>query len=172
MQKCVIFYEQLFNPNDECSFEFKYMQKFISYLKPRKASSYNVISGESNLLIINVDANKSHVLNITQTELNLIQNSISNILNGSVVFKMDYQYNRRFNAYNRIDIYGYDDYNELFKEIVTPDIFHFLKHKPDISMGNYLIKKYNLDISECIYVGDDNVDEEFAKNCGFGFIKI
>lgn len=153
-------------PNDECSFEFKFMQKFISCLKPRKASSYNVINGERNLLIINVDANKSHVLNITQTELNLIQNSISNILNGSVVFKMDYQYNRRFNAYNRIDIYGYDDYNELFKinrdgiDETIDNIWSHIKPKVFINNLNVFLNDMNrLDAS----IMDDTMMLEFKK---------
>lgn len=53
------------------------------------------------------------------------------------------------------------------------------KLKPDKEILEYILKKYNIDKSEFLYIGDMNVDIEFAKNsgvdmiyCNWGFGKL
>lgn len=62
---------------------------------------------------------------------------------------------------------------KTFKDIITPEGFiKKFKKKPDANMGLYLIQKHNLDVTKCVYVGDSDVDKEFAANCGFRFKNI
>lgn len=42
--------------------------------------------------------------------------------------------------------------------------------KPQPGLGVMLIRKHQLDPSQCIYVGDQTTDKTFAKRCGFQFI--
>lgn len=41
--------------------------------------------------------------------------------------------------------------------------------KPQTGLGVTFIEKYELDPSQCIYVGDRTTDKTFAKRCGFKF---
>ena len=57
----------------------------------------------------------------------------------------------------------------LFREIITPDLFYDIKKKPDPEMGLFLTRKYFLNPTNCVYIGDSDVDKMFAHNCEFNF---
>ena len=70
---------------------------------------------------------------------------------------------------------------EKTNELLNIDIkYHFCPHtynpihcycrKPQCGIGVYLINKYKLDPSQCIFVGDMSSDKTFAKRLGFNYI--
>lgn len=71
-----------------------------------------------------------------------------------------------------------DEYHELDEElkeispvlkiVVTSDLVK--NPKPHIDCLNYLCKNLNCTKDEIIYIGDNNIDKTFAKNCNITFI--
>lgn len=60
------------------------------------------------------------------------------------------------------------DISDYFEVIVTSDIVK--KPKPNIESMNYLCNKFGCLPSEILYIGDSNIDKEFAKNSQASFI--
>ena len=69
--------------------------------------------------------------------------------------------------------------NDLTNKIINkefPDVFDIIQgsyqdhpKKPDPYLINKIIKDYNLDRSDCLYIGDTNVDKESAINAGLSY---
>ena len=60
------------------------------------------------------------------------------------------------------------DISSFFSIIVTSDLVN--NHKPNRDSMDYLCNKLNCNTNEVIYIGDSNIDQEFAKNSNCSFI--
>jgi len=72
--------------------------------------------------------------------------------------------------------------NDLIQKLNTyyfKDIFDFamgemdgLKRKPNPDMIEYILKKYNLEKKDVLYVGDSDTDIEFSKKAGIDYVIV
>ena len=74
---------------------------------------------------------------------------------------------RTLDEYHELDE-ELSDISELFKIIVTSD--KIIKPKPDKQSMEYLCNELNCSELEVVYIGDSNVDKEFANNSNCAFI--
>ncbi len=74
---------------------------------------------------------------------------------------------RTLNEYHELDN-ELRDISDLFKIVVTSD--KIIKPKPDNQSMKYLCNELKCSESEIVYIGDSNIDKEFALNSNCAFI--
>lgn len=132
--------------------------------------------------IVEMLMQKRDLKNTKHSKIKLVATDCDGVLtDGGMYYSENGDCMKKFNT---VDGMGFEllRNNNIKTAIITGETNEFVKKRAeklkvdDLIMGEKdklsallkLCKKYNLDISECAYIGDDVFDIPAIKNCGFG----
>lgn len=132
--------------------------------------------------IIEMLMSKRNIKNIKNRQIKLVATDCDGVLtDGGMYYSENGDCMKKFNT---IDGMGFEllRNNDIKTAIITGETNDFVKKRAeklkvdDLIMGEKdklsallsLCQKYNFDISECAYIGDDIFDVDAIKKCGFG----